>query len=227
MADHWLVIDSALGDAPFNMALDEVLLEDAGRLAKPVLRFYGWTAPAATFGYFQRHADVASWTRLRPLIRRPTGGGLVPHDADWTYSIVIPPGHEWYRARAVDSYRRLHEWIRDAFSYVDISTTLAAVARKKAPGQCFAGPEQFDLVYQSQKLAGAAQRRTRAGLLIQGSIQPTPTGIERAAWQEAMLSVGRSKDVVYSPWRPDDQVMEHAAALARSKYSQDDYNQRR
>ena len=72
-----LTVNSGKCDPAFNMALDEALLENVGRLRKPVLRLYGWTEPAATFGYFQRIAEVEQATQLRPLIRRPTGGGIV------------------------------------------------------------------------------------------------------------------------------------------------------
>ena len=78
----WLLIQSGAGEAAFNMALDEALLEAMPRLQQPVLRFYGWTGPAASFGYFQKFAEIERATMLRPLVRRPTGGGLVPHDAD-------------------------------------------------------------------------------------------------------------------------------------------------
>ena len=70
----WLLLQSGPGTAPFNMALDEALLEAMPRLGKPVLRFYGWTEPAASFGYFQKYAEVERATLLRPLVRRPTGG---------------------------------------------------------------------------------------------------------------------------------------------------------
>ncbi len=85
---NWFLLNSGKCDAASNMALDEALLEAMTRLQKPVLRFYGWTEPAATFGYFQKFSDVEQATPLRPLIRRPTGGGIVPHDADWTYSFA-------------------------------------------------------------------------------------------------------------------------------------------
>ena len=116
------------------MALDEALLEAASRLGKPVLRFYGWTEPAATFGYFQKYADVERATPLRPLIRRPTGGGIVPHDADWTYSFIVPPGHEWHGLKAEDSYRRIHEWIQFGFATLSIATELAPTRRKPEIG---------------------------------------------------------------------------------------------
>ena len=103
------------------------------RVSRPVLRFYGWTEPAASFGYFQRYADVARTTALRPLVRRPTGGGIVPHDADWTYSLAFPPGHEWHSLKAAESYRRVHDWLRRAFAALKIGTELAPAAKKRRP----------------------------------------------------------------------------------------------
>ena len=141
---NWLLLNSGLGAPAFNMAMDEALLEAATRLGRPVLRFYGWIEPAATFGYFQKFAEVEQTTLLRPLIRRPTGGGLVPHDADWTYSLAFPPGHEWYELRAEESYRRAHEWIQSAFSRLGVETELAPCCKKSAPGQCFVGHEKQD-----------------------------------------------------------------------------------
>ena len=91
----WYLLPSGIGDYETNMALDEALLESMPRLAQPVLRFYGWRQPAASFGYFQKYAEVARLTKLRPLVRRPTAGGIVPHDSDWTYSLAFPANHEW------------------------------------------------------------------------------------------------------------------------------------
>jgi lipoate-protein ligase A len=154
------------------MALDQALLEALPRLGTPVLRFYGWTEPAASFGYFQKYADAERATSLRPLVRRPTAGGLVAHDADWTYSLACPVTQAWYSLRAVESYRRMHEWIQSAFARLHVATELASDDRKGRPGQCFAGYERFDLLWRGRKIAGAAQRRTRDGLLIQGSVRP-------------------------------------------------------
>ena len=221
-AESWLLLDSGPCPAAFNMAMDEALLEAAASLGRPVLRFYGWTKPAATFGYFQRYAEVAATTRLRPLIRRPTGGGLVPHDADWTYSVTIPPKHPWHALSAVDSYRRMHEWVRDAFAKLGVATELADCCRKAAPGQCFIGWEKFDVLWNGRKIAGAAQRRNKLGLLIQGSVQPTGVGAERSAWEAAMLDETEAKPPVGLA-----RLVRRADVLAAEKYSDRTYNARR
>src|SRR5262245_45833111 len=113
--EQWLLLRSPAGWAALNMEIDETLLLNAPKIEKPVLRVDSCSEPAAYFGYFQRHTDVSRATRLRPLVRRPTGGGIVPHDHDWTHSIVFPPSHGWYRLKAIESYRRLHEWVCHAF----------------------------------------------------------------------------------------------------------------
>src|SRR5439155_14037947 len=110
----WYLLRTGARPPAENMALDEVLLGSAPQLGEPLLRFYSWTAAAATFGYFQKFQEVERMTPLRPLVRRPTGGGLVPHDADWTYSLLFPPSHSWYSLKAVESYKRLHQWIQAA-----------------------------------------------------------------------------------------------------------------
>ena len=222
--NSFLLLNSGPGAPAFNMALDEALLESMPRLRKPVLRFYGWTEPAATFGYFQKFADVERATVLRPLIRRPTGGGLVPHDADWTYSLAFPAGHEWYVLRAEESYRRAHLWIQSAFAKMNVLTEIAPDCEKSTSGQCFLGHEKFDLLWQGRKIAGAAQRRTRAGLLIQGSLQPPPLQLRRADWESAMNAVRSGS---WESFQPDAAMCERSERLVAQKYSQADFLNKR
>ena len=228
MSETWFLLQSGPGPAAENMAVDEALLEASVSTGHPVLRFYGWTEQAATFGYSQACAEVACWTKLRPLIRRPTGGGLVPHDADWSYSLIFPPGHPWYALKAVESYRRVHEWLHQAFVKLGVGTSLSEFCRKSAPGQCFVGAEQFDLLHAGRKIAGAAQRRNRLGLLIQGSIQAAGTPAKRAAWESAMLEVFpfRGK-ITWTELRLDARMRRRIEELVQEKYSQPAYNERR
>jgi hypothetical protein len=218
------LLNSGRCDPAFNMALDEALLEAMPRLGRPVLRFYGWTEPAATFGYFQKYADVERATLLRPLIRRPTGGGIVPHDRDWTYSLLFPPDHEWHSLPAEESYRRVHEWIRAAFAKLNVVTDLAPGCRKSAPGECFVGHVKFDLLWQGRKIAGAAQRRNKLGLLIQGSVQPPPISLTRAAWEQAMVGAGKTASAMtWSDFPPEASLQARALSLAAQKYSQPEF----
>ena len=199
-------------------------------LGRPVLRFYGWRQPAASFGYFQKYAEVEKMTHLRPLVRRPTGGGIVPHDADWTYSVAIPTDDDWYALSARESYLRIHRWLQSAFGRLKIATELAAQARRAGPGQCFVGYEQSDLLWNGMKIAGAAQRRTRQGLLIQGSVQPPPVAIARCRqdWQQAMLSsTGLAGEISWTEMSDMSDLAEKAQALAAEKYSRLAHNQRR
>ena len=225
---NWLLFNSGKCDAPFNMALDEALLENISRLGQPVLRFYGWTEPAATFGYFQKFSEVAVATTLRPLIRRPTGGGLVPHDADWTYSFIVPPGHEWHSLKAEESYRRIHDWLRLAFAELNVETELAPCCKKSLPGQCFVGHEKFDLLWHGKKIAGAAQRRNKSGLLIQGSVQPPPLSLTRADWENAMRGAAeRHFAVSWTDFAPDPELQKHSANLVATKFALEAYHQKR
>lgn len=224
----WFWLDSGSGSGAENMALDEALMESAGGLPGPILRFYSWKEQAATFGYFQRHAEIVALTHLRPLFRRPTGGGLVPHDHDWTYSLTFPPADPWYELRAEESYRVLHEWIRESFARLGVATALSPCCAKEKPGQCFAGPEKFDLLWEGHKVAGAAQRRSRQALLIQGSIQQQPPQVKRAEWQLSFLKAG--EDLFGSPASPyalTSPVQATARRLVESKYSQRSYLEKR
>lgn len=85
MLDELHVYDDLdAGSAAFNMALDEALLESA---AAPLLRFYRWRRPALSFGYFGRYDEAAAQSSHREIVRRWTGGGIVPHGDDLTYSV--------------------------------------------------------------------------------------------------------------------------------------------
>src|SRR3954471_19035556 len=97
--------------AALNMAVDEALLADA---SLPILRFYRWRQPSLSFGYFGRYAEVESQADRREIVRRWTGGGIVPHGDDLTYSIVIPASDPWFRRSSLDVYRTSHDAIRAA-----------------------------------------------------------------------------------------------------------------
>jgi lipoate-protein ligase A len=156
------------GSAAFNMAVDEALLES---VAIPVLRFYRWRRPSLSFGYFGHYDEAAAQSSDREIVRRWTGGGIVPHGDDLTYSVIIPATIPFFAHSSLEIYAKLHESIRRALQANDIEASLAGSAAPKISEACFANAVRADVLSNGQKIAGAAHRRTRAGLLHQGSIQ--------------------------------------------------------
>ena len=138
--------------------------------------------------------------------------------------MAVPPGHAWHGLRAKESYARMHAWLRDAFLELGLPTRLAPCPNPAGPGQCFVGWEESDLLRGDTKMAGAAQRRNRDGLLIQGSLQPVPEGVGRGAFVDAMRAVAtRGWDATWSGL-PPGRWNSLAHELVASKYSRDAYH---
>jgi lipoate-protein ligase A len=105
---------------------------------------------------------------------------------------------------------------------------MATCCRRAAPGQCFAGYEKSDVLWLGRKIAGAAQRRTKAGLLIQGSVQPPPLSLAKMDWQQALCDVAaRDFGSRWIEFELDTRLRERVEALSRGKYAQTAYNQKR
>jgi lipoate-protein ligase A len=169
------------GGAAENMALDFLLLQRYPRPTAPRFRHYGWRGPAFTFGYSQKIAFVRSQLpagETFDLCRRPTGGGVVDHRDDWTFSLVIPRGHPLEDVRATQSYREVHECLAAALQRQGIPAATKKQpdpphpAGPLGPGVCFQRAELYDVILArtGEKIAGAAQKRNKHGLLMQGSL---------------------------------------------------------
>lgn len=153
-------------DGPTNMAIDEWLWHHA---TLPVLRVYRWSGDWMSIGYFSRAALVPEG---RAFVRRPTGGGLVDHRADWTYTLAIPRGHAIAEMPGAASYELVHRALREVLVAEGVDCRLTGQDGSEVSAFCFDHPVTHDLIGASgHKLAGAGQRRGRQGLLHQGSVQ--------------------------------------------------------
>jgi lipoyl(octanoyl) transferase len=181
VAPTWRLIDTGPLDGPANMALDEALFScfDA-KHSLPVLRLYGWEPPALSMGRFQ---DAAAALKLDlcaaegvPVVRRMTGGGIIYHSRELTYSIVCSPdqigeangvksGFRKLCAFLLGTYRRLG--LDPAFA-VDLNPDGQRLGERTA--FCFAGKEEYDVLVNGRKIGGNAQRRMRGAILQHGSI---------------------------------------------------------
>lgn len=154
--------------ATLNMAVDEALLLSS---TVPILRFYRWRRPSVSFGYFGGYAEVEREAGDREIVRRWTGGGIVPHGEDLTYSLILPRDHPFFRRSSLEIYAAVHDAIRQALERNRIDARLADQAAPKVSENCFANAVRADVLIGDRKIAGAAHRRSRFGLLHQGSIQ--------------------------------------------------------
>jgi len=155
------------GPAAWNMAMDEALLEAA---AGPILRFYRWEPAALSFGYFLPFDAAEKSAQGREMVRRWTGGGIVAHGEDFTWSLIVPCTHPAGRLRPVESYAAFHAALLAALPEGSGAVQVAADMPAPAAGVCMELPAPGDLLWQGKKIAGAGQRRCRYGLLHQGSI---------------------------------------------------------
>jgi lipoate-protein ligase A len=173
-----LVEDSQPHEAALNMALDEALLQ---LVSLPLLRCYTWARPAVSFGYFGRFRQVVQDWPGRVPVRRWTGGGTVAHGDDFTYSLILPCGHPWTTLGVKASYRAIHEAVACAMEHsCGFQPRLAIRTAEAISDACFENPAESDVLIGERKIAGAAQRRTRSGMLHQGSVR-LPLGAQNFA----------------------------------------------
>lgn len=196
------------------MAIDEALLRTA---AMPLLRCYRWAQPAVSFGYFGRFSDVAAAWFGREIVRRWTGGGIVPHGDDFTYSLIVPRTHPLLRLGAAESYRVIHEAILRVLTPSLAGVALSPSAAQKVSEACFENAVRHDLVAHGEKIAGAAQRRTRDGLLHQGSIQWHPLPQDFGSLLAAAMAVR------VEPREMTAAIIGEAEQLRIRKYGTDDW----
>ena len=221
--------DDTAHSAAMNMAIDEALLEYA---AVPSIRFYQWHSPALSFGYFGRFSDVAAYAPVRHLVRRWTGGGIVFHGNDLTYSIVIRVSDAAFGESSISIYEKIHRALAKALAetaqhavvagLVDPGALSAAGAVSRTcvnddgyNTHCFANPVRADVMIDGRKVAGAAQRRTQQGLLQQGSIQGVDLGNGLTERFAKALSTSCSERKL------DKEILDRARELAHCKYGTD------
>lgn len=159
-------------DGPTNMAADEAMLEAASDRGRASLRFYTWTEPTLSLGYFQPHDDRGHVPNLDRIawVRRSTGGAGIVHHRELTYSFAVPASPEWKSEEAWIC--RLHRLVRAVLGGRELESKLVACGAEQKLGEvlCFLHHTAGDLVMGDHKVAGSAQRKLRRALLQHGSL---------------------------------------------------------
>jgi lipoyl(octanoyl) transferase len=217
----WRLLEHGEASPARNMAVDEALLRE---VREPVLRIYGWDVPAVSLGYFQPAALVPEG---RPFVRRYTGGGLVDHAHDVTYTVVLPRAHPWMQLSAPASYEQIHLGVQAALAACGIESELTPTASTAESEACFQKPVRFDIVAADAKLSGAAQRRTREGLLHQGSILLPDSARNRDLRRDFAQAFAKRLELSLKSGDLTEAESARAKALERDRYTTDAWNKSR
>ena len=172
-----LRLPNSFANATTNMAIDAALLKTVPATVA-LFRHYAWSEPTITFGYTQKWEEVYPQF-LSSLIfcRRITAGGIVDHRNDWTYSLVLGTSLDAVLKKSSEIYFTLHNCILAELTKQKVHGVLAPCPRQCSDTEipeiavCFKQAVANDVITKNgQKIAGAAIKRNRQGLLIQGSI---------------------------------------------------------
>ncbi len=167
------VIHDGVAAGDWNMAVDEALAQSVSAGGLATLRFYGWRAATLSLGYFQDLGDRAKHAASGrcPVVRRPSGGGAIVHDRELTYSLVLPA--DFPAARQTQQlYLTVHETLKTVLASFGVAVELRATAQIGTATQflCFQRHAHGDVLCQSQKICGSAQRRQLHTIIQHGSI---------------------------------------------------------
>ncbi len=169
------LLNMGANPAAMNMAIDEAILLAQKTQPNPTLRFYEWSSPAFSFGYFQ---DIASEVDVEvcradsiELVKRMTGGGTVVHGWALTYTLVLP--RDAVEMDISDAYQRIGQSLVEAFQKLGVPAqcyTACPDSCETVPNICLTNPAEHDVMSDNKKLAGVSVRRNRDGIMFQGYI---------------------------------------------------------
>ncbi|MHB1425191.1 MAG: lipoate--protein ligase family protein [Gemmataceae bacterium] len=242
---HCRLLPFRVAEGSWNMAADEALLE-AAIVGTASFRFYGWSQPTLSLGYFQQAALTRSYPRLGELawVRRASGGSALVHHLEATYALALPPGPPWQKIG--DSWlRRMHGFLADALASLGVAVRLCGDREEKKLGDvlCFLHHTAGDLLIGESKVVGSAQRKQRGALLQHGSIlfaaspwTPHLRGIRELAGvslgaeilsDAAAMQLTRKSNwqLLVSEWTQKE--LERIDELARGKYFHPAWNEKR
>jgi lipoate-protein ligase A len=176
MSAWHLIVEPAPLPGSWNMAVDEHLFRLAERSPRTFLRFYQWERPTASLGYSQEADKVVDTAFCAAhgidVVRRMTGGKLVLHHREVTYSVASSDAAVFTETLR-ESYRLISRALLGGLAILGVAARLA----ETSPGNyirgtmpCFAFPARDEIEIGGRKIVGSAQKRTGDVFLQHGSI---------------------------------------------------------
>ena len=189
---EWRLIKDSNHTGFMNMAVDEaIMIAHREGLVPPTIRFYQWSPPAVSLGYFQdlkKEIDVDVCQHLGiDIVRRSTGGKAVLHDKELTYSFIIRENHSLVNDSILETYKKISGGIIRGLSYLGIIAELVPLREKLKSDSlhkrgkseirhsdfksiCFSIPSQYEVQVEGKKIVGSAQVRKSEIVLQHGSL---------------------------------------------------------
>lgn len=229
-----IIYESPEYDVFSQMAADEALC--GCRDAEYLLRFFNWSGDGITFGYAQRHGQVEdaasaiSGKKLPEMVRRPTGGGIVFHEDDITFSFVFPSPELLFDPHK--AYSRLHGAINAKYREYGEDYSLSSEKTKdysvNSPAMaCFSRPVSLDILHNGKKILGGALRKLGNRMLYQGSFQ-YPGARNRQDFHRRVITEALAGEFGIAwqerPFTPE--LLARTAELSKNKYHTYEWNYR-
>ncbi len=189
---EWRLIKGNYHTGFMNMAIDEaIMIAHREGLVPPTIRFYQWSPPAVSLGYFQdlkKEIDVNACKNMGiDIIRRATGGKAVLHDKELTYSFIIRENHPLVNNSILETYKKISGGMIRGLSYLGITAELVPLKEKIKSDSldkeknseipypdiksiCFSVPSQYEVQVEGKKIVGSAQVRKKEIVLQHGSL---------------------------------------------------------
>ncbi|MHC2994547.1 MAG: lipoate--protein ligase family protein [Candidatus Atribacteria bacterium] len=189
---EWRLIKDSYHTGFMNMAIDEaIMIAHREGLVPPTIRFYQWSPPAVSLGYFQdlkKEVDVETCQDMGiDIVRRPTGGKAVLHDQELTYSFIISESHPLVNDSILETYKKISRGIIRGLFYLGIDAELVPIRDKLEKNSldeidktrihhsdfksiCFSVPSQYEVQVEGKKIVGSAQVRKGGVVLQHGSL---------------------------------------------------------
>ncbi len=231
--ERGIILETPEFDVFEQMAADEAACE---ALPAPfTLRFYNWKSPGVTFGYSQRRKAVgeavsAAGKNIADIVRRPTGGGIVFHESDLTFSFVFPSPGVYFEPGK--TYERLHRAIGGEYARLGMPFGLLDEKTKDYSVNdpvmdCFSKPVDKDILYNGKKVLGGALRKLGDYMLYQASFQAPDARSNAAGHKNAVIrALGAEFGLEWESAGITPAALARTRELAGAKYRTREWNER-
>jgi lipoate-protein ligase A len=174
------LLNEGVGSAATHMECARRLLQGASQASEPVLHLFDWERHSVTFGVLVKPAQLLDLQAVErfgwDLSQRPTGGGIMFHVEDCSFSLLVPSSQPFYTPSPDLNYAWVNQCVARAIEtcmgtqHADLLDHCNPAVCPRSARFCMSQPTRHDIFWNGKKVGGAAQRHTRHGFLHQGSI---------------------------------------------------------